>query len=375
MIANAVQMKVPYLNLGLQHKNIKEEILRSIGTLLDNGQFILGEESQRFEKRFAALCGTTYALGVANGTDALFLSLMALGIGKGDEVITAPNSFLASASSIAIAGAKPVFADVREDFNLDPALVEKAITPATKAIIVVHLTGRPAPLDELLAIAKKHKLHLIEDCAQAVGALYKGKPVGSFGTTGCFSLHPLKNLAACGDGGVITTNDEKIYKHLLIARNHGLINRDECDFWSYNSRLDNLQAAILNVKLTELEKWTSRRREIAGIYQRKLKGLDLILPTDSTSEKAVYHTFIIQTTKRDALKQFLADAGIDTKVHYPIAIHQQKAAKELGYKPGDFPVTEKQTRTILSLPVFAELLDIEVNYVADKIIEFFGSHK
>jgi len=375
MIANAIQMKVPYLNLGLQHKNIKEDILRSISALLDSGQFILGEESQRFEKRFAALCGTTYALGVANGTDALFLSMMALGIGKGDEVITAPNSFLASASSIAIAGAKPVFADVREDFNLDPACVEKAITQATKAIIVVHLTGRPAPLDELLAIARKHKLHLIEDCAQAVGALYKGKPVGSFGTTGCFSLHPLKNLAACGDGGVITTNDETLYKHLLIARNHGLVNRDECDFWSYNSRLDNLQAAILNVKLNELDKWTIRRREIAGIYQRRLKGLDLIVPSDSEHEKAVYHTFIIQTTKRDALKQFLAEAGIDTKVHYPIAIHEQKAAKSLGYKPGDFPVTEKQTQTILSLPVFAELLDTEVNYVADKIIEFFGTRK
>ena len=195
MVANALKMKVPYLNLGLQHKNIKEEILRSIGNILDNGQFILGDESQRFEKRFAAICGTTYALGVANGTDALFLSLLALGIGKGDEVITAPNSFLASASSAAIAGATPVFADVREDFNLDPVCVEKAITPRTKAIIVVHLTGRPAPLAELQAIAKKHNIHLIEDCAQAVGAIYNGKPVGSFGITGCFSLHPLKNLA------------------------------------------------------------------------------------------------------------------------------------------------------------------------------------
>ncbi len=375
MIANEIKMKVPYLNLGLQHKNIKEDILLSIGTLLDSGQFILGEESLRFEKRFAALCGTTYALGVANGTDALFLSLMALGIGKGDEVITAPNSFLASASSIAIAGAKPVFADVRDDFNLDPACVEKAITSNTRAIIVVHLTGRPAPLDELLVIAKKHKLHLIEDCAQAVGALYKGKPVGSFGTTGCFSLHPLKNLAACGDGGVITTNDETLYNHLLKARNHGLANRDECDFWSFNSRLDNLQAAILNVKLNELEKWTNRRREIAGIYQNKLKALDLILPMDSANEKAVYHTFIIQTARRDELKQYLADAGIDTKIHYPIAIHQQRAAKTLGYKPGDFPVTEKQTQTILSLPIFAELRDEEVNYVTEKILAFFSKKK
>lgn len=365
-------INVPYLNLGLQHKNIKAEILRSIETILDNGQFILGEETQRFEKSFATIAGTKYALGVANGTDALFLSLMALGIGKGDEVITAPNSFLASASSIVLAGATPVFADVLSDFNLDPEKTEKAITPKTKAIIAVHLTGRPAPLDELKAIAIKHHLHLIEDCAQAVGATYKGKPVGSFGTTGCFSLHPLKNLAACGDGGVITTNDEKIYKHLLLARNHGLKNRDECSFWSYNSRLDNLQAAILNVKLNELSKWTARRREIAGLYQAGLKGLDLIIPMDKDHEKAVYHTFIIQSRKRDALKQFLADCNIDTKVHYPVVIHQQEAAQSLGYKKGDFPVTEQQTDTILSLPIFPELTNEQVSYVIESIHKFYS---
>jgi len=365
---------VPYLNLGLQHKNIKADILRSIEAILDNGQFILGEETQRFEKTFAEIAGTKYALGVANGTDALFLSLMALGIGKGDEVITAPNSFLASASSIAIAGATPVFADVLSDFNLDPEKVEKAISSKTKAIIAVHLTGRPAPLDELKVIATKHHLHLIEDCAQAVGATYKGKPVGSFGITGCFSLHPLKNLAACGDGGVITTNDEKIYKHFLLARNHGLKNRDECSFWSYNSRLDNLQAAILNVKLPELETWTTRRREIAGLYQAELKGLDLIIPIDKDHEKAVYHTFIIQSSKRDALKQFLADCQIDTKVHYPVAIHLQEAAQYLGYKKGDFPVTEKQTATILSLPIFPELTNQQVNYVIASIRNFFKAN-
>jgi dTDP-4-amino-4,6-dideoxygalactose transaminase len=367
-------MKIPYINLGLQHKDIKADILKSIGNLLDNGQFILGEETQRFEKSFAALSQTTYALGVANGTDALFLSMMALGIGKGDEVITAPNSYLASASSIAIAGATPVFADVRDDLNLNPELVEKAITAKTKAIIVVHLTGRPAAMDELLAIAKKHTLHIIEDCAQAIGATYKGKPVGSFGSTGCFSLHPLKNLAACGDGGVITTSDEKIYNHLVQARNHGLKSRDECAFWSFNSRLDNLQAAILNVKLKELERWTHRRREIAAMYQEAFKGLDLIVPSDKVGEKAVYHTFIIQTSKRDALKQHLADAGIDTKVHYPIAIHQQEAARSLGYRPGDFPVTEKQVHTMLSLPVFAELTNEEVQYVAAEIKKFFAKN-
>jgi dTDP-4-amino-4,6-dideoxygalactose transaminase len=372
MSTTEVSMQVPYINLGLQHKEIKAEILDRIGKLLDNGQFIMGEELAAFEKSFAELCGVKYALGLANGTDALFLALMALGIGKGDEVITAPNSFLASASSVAIAGATPVFADVLDDFNLDPAQVEKAITSRTKAMIVVHLTGRPAKMDELMAIAKKHNLHVIEDCAQAIGSTYDGKGVGSFGTFGCFSLHPLKNLAACGDGGMITTNDDALYQHLLKSRNHGLRNRDECELWSYNSRLDNLQAAILNVKLKELGKWTARRRAIASMYQQKLNGVgDLIVPKDAGKEKAVYHTFIIQTSKRDALKQYLADHGIDTKVHYPIPIHLQDAAKYLGYKKGDFPVTERHTATMMSLPVFAELTDEQVNYVADTIISFY----
>jgi dTDP-4-amino-4,6-dideoxygalactose transaminase len=366
-------MKVPYLNLGLQHQHIKKDILKSIETLLDNGQFILGDETRTFETKFAALCGTKYAIGVANGTDALFLSLLALGIGKGDQVITAPNSFLASASAIALIGASPVFADVRDDFNLDPAKVEKAITAKTKAIIAVHLTGRPAPMDELRTLANAHGLFVIEDAAQAVGASYKSKPVGSMGITGCFSLHPLKNLAACGDGGVITTSDDKIYQYLLKARNHGLKNRDQCEFWSYNSRIDNLQSAILNVKLRELDKWNNRRREIASIYQQKLKDLPILLPIDKPYEKAVYHTFIIQTPKRDQLQKFLLENEIDTKIHYPVPIHLQEAAQTLGYKKGDFPVTEHQTDSILSLPVYPELTNEQVNYVAEKITAFYST--
>jgi dTDP-4-amino-4,6-dideoxygalactose transaminase len=363
-------MKVPYISLGLQHKNIKASILESIGKLLDSGQFILGDETKLFEKNFAELCGTKYALGVGNGTDALFLSMLALGIGKGDEVITAPNSFLASASAVALIGATPVFADVLPDFNLDPAKVEKAINSKTKAIIAVHLTGRPAPMDELLALAKKHNIQVIEDAAQAVGAQYKNKYVGSMGITGCFSLHPLKNLSACGDAGVITTNNEKIYQQLVKARNHGLKSRDECEFWSYNSRIDNLQAAILNIKIKELRKWNERRREIASIYQNKLKDLDMILPHDKPYEKAVYHTFIIQTQNRNELQKFLLEKGIETKIHYPIAIHMQEAAQSLRYKRGSFPVTEKQTETILSLPVYPELSNEQVNFVTDTILEF-----
>lgn len=363
-------MKVPYINLGLQHKDIKGEILESISQLLDSGQFILGEELSRFEASFAKIAGTKYALGVANGTDSLFLTMRALGIGQGDEVITAPNSFLASASSVALIGATPVFADVRDNFNLDPEKVERAITSKTKAIIVVHLTGRPADMDELMAVAYKHNIPVIEDAAQAVGATYKDQPVGSFGIAGSFSLHPLKNLSACGDGGVITTNDEALYKKLIVARNHGLKNRDECEFWSYNSRLDTLQAAVLNVKLKKLDQWNERRRAIASKYNDAFSALDMILPVDAAGMRSVYHTYIIQYRHRDELKAYLAEKGIDTKIHYPLPIHYQEAASELGYKKGNFPVTERQSETILSLPVYPELTDDQVAYIADCVIEF-----
>lgn len=365
-------MTIPYINLGLQHKNIKEDILSSIGNVLESGQFIFGDELTKFEQSYAKLSEVKYALGVANGTDALFLSLKAIGIKEGDEVITAPNSFLASASSIVIAGGTPVFADVREDFNLDPEKVEKAVTPKTKAIIAVHLTGRPAPMDELNTIAKKYNLHIIEDAAQAVGASYKNKAVGSLGTTGCFSLHPLKNLSAGGDGGVITTNNDEIYKYLTVARNHGLKNRDECSFWSYNSRLDNLQAALLNVKMKHLTKWTERRRTIANLYYEQFKNLPVIAPHDKPYEKAVYHTFIIQTEERNKLKEYLAEKGVDTKIHYPLPIHYQEAAKGLGYKKGDFPVTEKQAETILSLPIYPELTDEQVNYIIETVKVYYS---
>ena len=290
-------MKVPFVNLGLQHRLIKNEMLNIVSGLLDSGQFILGEELVKFEHSFARICGTKYALGIANGTDALFLGMKALGIGQGDEVITAPNSFLASASSVYLAGATPVFADVKDDFNIDPELIRKVITPRTKAIIPVHLTGRPADMDAIMAVAKEYGLAVIEDAAQAVCAEYRGMPVGSIGNLGCFSLHPLKNLSACGDGGVITTDDDALYNQLLKARNHGLRNRDECEFWSYNSRLDNLQAAMLNVKLTRLPEWTLRRREIAAYYCERFSEVPLVLPTDKPFEKQVYHTFIIQTNQ------------------------------------------------------------------------------
>ena len=293
---------------------------------------------------------------------------MALNIGPGDEVITVSNSFITSASSIAFVGAKPVFVDVGEDYNINPANIEEKITPDTKAILPVHLTGRPADMDAISEIAKRHNLFIIEDCAQAVCAEYKGKQVGSFGDTGCFSLHPLKTLNACGDSGVLTTNSEELYKSLNILRNNGLKSRDECIYWSFNSRLDNIQAAILLVKLKYLKQWTDGRIENAAFYREKLKDHPNIrIPVDRSYEKAVYHTFVIQAEKRDELKEKFIQSGIGTNIHYPIPIHLQKPAQELGYRRGDFPVTEEQAEKILSLPVYPELTRNELEYIVERL--------
>lgn len=361
-------MKIPYVNIAAQHAQIREEILDRISKIITSGQFILGNEVSEFEHRFAEICGVRFALGVNSGTDALILALKALNIGPGDEVITVPNSFITTVSSIAIVGAKPVFVDVGDDYNINPAAIEQKITPDTKAILPVHLTGRPADMDAILDIAKEHNLYVIEDCAQAAGAEYKGKRVGSFGITGCFSLHPLKTLNACGDGGVITTNDEKLFETLSVLRNNGLKSREECLYWSSNSRLDNIQAAILLIKLRYFEKWTNKRIENAHFYTEKLKGHPGIkVPFDKSYEKAVYHTFIIQTENRDLLRDKLERKGIGTGIHYPVPIHLQKPAKELGYKDGDFPVTENQAKRILSLPIYPELTKNELEYIIEHL--------
>jgi dTDP-4-amino-4,6-dideoxygalactose transaminase len=311
---------------------------------------------------------------VNSGTDALFLSLKAYGIGRGDEVITAPNSFLASASVIVASGAKPVFADIREDLNIDPELIEAGITKKTKAIIPVHLTGRPADMERILKIAEKHKLLVIEDAAQAIGAEYRGKKVGSFGNAGCFSLHPLKTLSACGDAGMITTNDKNLYEKVIRMRNIGLKNRDESDIWGYNSRLDTMQAAILLVKFKYLDAWNEKRRSNAAYYMEKLKDV-CRAPVEREYEKPVYHTFVIQAEKRGELIKYLEQKGIGTRVHYPIPIHLQEAARVYGYKKGDFPVCEKQSEMILSLPVYQDLTEEDLFYVSDHVNRFYSGGK
>lgn len=366
------KISVPYINLSAQHSSLKAELLDAIGNVIDSGQFILGEEVQRFEQRFAELCGVHFAVAVNSGTDALILALRALGIGEADEVITAPNSFIASTSCIALVGAKPVFVDVRDDYNIDPNLIEDAITTKTKAILPVHLTGHPADMYPLMEIAKKHDLYIVEDCAQAILAEYGKQRVGSFGEMGCFSLHPLKTLNACGDGGIITTNDEILYEKLKIFRNLGLRTRDDCVTWSINSRLDTMQAALLLVKMKYLHEWTERRRANAKFYQDTLRGIaGFKVPMDKDYEKGVYHTFVVQAERRDELKQYLDDHGVGTSIHYPVPIHLHEAASSLGYGLGNFPVTELQAQKILSLPIYPELSQADLDYVVTLIQTFY----
>ena len=363
---------IPFVNLVVQHAALKRELLAAVERVLAHGQFILGPEVAEFEERFASLCGVSHAIGVANGTDALVMALRALNIGPGDEVITAPNSFMSSASAIVVAGAAPVFVDSGPDLNIDCRRIEAAITPRTKAILSVHLTGRPADMRPLLAIARARGLHVIEDCAQSVGAEYEGRPVSSFGIVGCFSLHPLKTLNACGDGGVITTADAGLAERFRVMRNVGLKNRDECIEWSGNSRLDTLQAAMLLVKLPYLAEWNDARRANAAEYCRLLADVpQVVLPFESVNERAVYHTFVIQAERRDQLSTYLADRGIRTAIHYRTPIHLQPVAFSLGYRAGAFPVAERQAERILSLPVYPELRRDDLVRVAATIREFY----
>ena len=366
-------IKIPYVNIASQHMSIKAELLEAVGSVIDGGQFVLGNEVLAFEQRFTEICGVRFATAVNSGTDALILALRALGIGPGDEVITVPNSFIASTSCIMLAGAQPVFVDVRDDYNMNPAQLKQAITSRTKAILPVHLTGRPADMYPILEMARTHGLHVVEDSAQAVLAEYRGRRVGAFGAIGCFSLHPLKTLNACGDGGVLTTNDEELDEKLKTLRNLGLQTRDDCVLWGINSRLDTIQASILLVKMKYFEAWTEKRRANATFYQRALAGVPgLRVPEDQPFEKAVYHTFVIQAERRDELKQHLAENGIGTAIHYPIPIHLQEAAKNLGYGQGSFPVTEQQAERVLSLPVYPELQTAELEYVVQAIRTFYG---
>ena len=363
-------MKVPFVNLGKQYYFLRKKILNKIDSLSLNGDYILGNELDLFEKDFANYCNTKFAIGVGNGSDAISFSLLASNIGKGDEVIIPCNSFIATAWTVANVGATPVFVDVLDDYNIDPKMIIKKISSKTKAIIPVHLTGKMADMKNILKIAKNFNLLVIEDAAQAVGASLDDKKSGSYGITGCFSLHPLKNLHVHGDGGIITTNDKKIYNLIKKMRNHGFKNRNICEFWGYNSRLDNIQAAIARIKLPYLDKWNNKSIKIAKHYNKEFKNL-FYTPVEVRNNKAVYHRYIIQCKKRDQLKKYLLEKGIETKINYPIPLHLQPASKKLGYKKGDMTRAEKQSKMIISLPLHPYLEDKQVNYVVEKVKNFY----
>ena len=364
-------MRVPYVDLAAQYRAHKSELDLAVARVLESGFYIGGPEVDEFENSFKKICDTRFVTSVANGTDALIIAMKALGLGPGDEVITAPNSWISSASTIALIGATPVFADVAPDQNIDPEKVEAAITPRTKAIMPVHLTGKPARMDEINAMARQHKLYVIEDAAQAVGARYKGQLCGSLGDVACFSLHPLKNLNSCGDAGAIVTNDPELHQRLSLLGRHGMPDRNTVDCWGYNSRLDALQAAIVNVRMKYLESVLERRRQNAALYRELLQGV-VATPKEHLGDTDGYHLFVIQVDRRDELKDFLEQSGVGSAIHYPIPIHLQPAAKELGYAQGDLPTVEAQAARILSLPISEIISSNEVTFVAEKIKQFFG---
>ena len=364
-------MKVKYLDLQKQFDD--EAFFNVLSEQFKTCHFVMGPEVDRFELNFAELCQTPYAVALNSGTDAIFLALKTLSIGAGDEVITVPNSFIATAGAIIATGAKPVFVDVGDDYNINVELIERAITKDTRALIPVHLTGNPANMPEIMDIADRRKLYVLEDAAQAVGASINGRAVGSFGNAGCFSLHPLKNLNVCGDGGVLTTNSHEVYNNIRLLRNHGLKNRDEAEFFGYNSRLDTLQAVIANYVMNHIGEVTRKRQKNASIYDQALSELEdfVVLPPKRDRVVQVYHTYVVQVKQRTDLNRFLHENGVETKIHYPIPIHLQKPCRKMGYKRDDFPVCEKQAESIVSLPVHQHLSEEQIYYTINLIKKFY----
>jgi len=362
---------IPFFNLKTQYNEIKDEINRSINRVLSGGNFILGEEVASFEEKFAKFCKVKFTIAVGSGSSALFLALKSIGIKEGDEVITVPNTFIATAYTISHTGAKPVFVDVEEDtFNIDTTKIEDRITDKTKAILPVHLYGYPADMDPILEIAEKHNLKIVEDAAQAIGSEYKGKKIGSFGDVTAFSFYPTKNLGAYGDGGMIVTKDSKIAEKIKLLRNYGQKLKYHHILIGFNSRLDEIQAAILKIKLKKLNKWIDLRRKNAKLYNKLLKNTHVITPIERQDSKHVYYLYVVRSSKRDKLQEWLKSQKIETMIHYPIPIHLQNAYKDLGYKRGDFPITEKCANEILSLPMFPELKSEQIRKIADCIRNF-----
>ena len=363
---------IPFVNLSAQWEEERKHLLPIIEKVFSSGMYVGGEEISRFEASAANLCKTRHCVALNSGTDALVCALKALGIGRGDEVITPPNSFIASTAAIAHIGAVPVFCDVLDNQNIDPDKIEVLITPKTKAIMPVHLTGRMANMDEINKIAHSYNLFVIEDAAQSIGSSFNGKMSGSTGHIGCFSTHPLKNLNACGDGGFITTNDEVLADKVRSIRNHGLVDRNTVETFGYVSRMDAIQAAILTFRLSMLQNVIERRTKNAEAYTKLLNPECVFIPRNGPLEVNTFHTFVVQVKQRDELAKFLHSEFVETAIHYPVPIHLQPASKKFGYKLGDFKVTEKQATQILTLPIHQFLIKEQISRVCHLINRFFG---
>ncbi|HRN71607.1 MAG TPA: DegT/DnrJ/EryC1/StrS family aminotransferase [Ginsengibacter sp.] len=370
-------MQIPFLSFISQNQTIKNEILQSFEQAFDSNWYILGENLKSFEREYATFNNTKFCIGVSNGLDALHLSLKSLNIGQGDEVIVPSNTYIATALAVSYTGATPVFVEPNpETYNLDPSGIEAAISPKTKAIMPVHLYGQACEMGAIMNIATMHNLFVVEDNAQAHGATYNGKLTGSFGHVNGTSFYPGKNLGALGDAGAITTNDEELAKRIFRLRNYGSDKKYYNEEIGFNCRLDEVQAGFLSIKLKYLTRWTEQRKIIAQWYHEKLIGIgDITLPKVAAGATHVYHIYLIRSTKRNQLQQYLAENGIGTMIHYPVPPHLQKAYQSLGYRKGDFPIAEEIADTCLSLPLWPGMTEEQVTYVTETIARFYQNHR
>ena len=370
MSESTTVMKVPLLDLQSEYAELRDEILPALDRVCKSAAFVQGPEVEAFEREFADFCGVKHCVALSSGTAALHLGLLALGVQSGDDVLTTPNSFLATAEAITYCGARPVFVDIdATTANLDPRLIERAITPRTRVILPVHLYGRPADMDPIREVAARRNLRILEDAAQAHAARYRAQRVGSLGVAAAFSFYPTKNLGAYGEGGALTTNDDAIAKFARAARSHGQTARYNHEFPGYNYRMQGFQGAVLRIKLRCLHAWTQKRREIAKEYRRLLEGARLEMPHDDPRDECVYHQFVIYVSNRNSVIAQLAARGIETAVHYPKPIHLQPAYSALGYPAGTFPNAERACDRVLSLPLFPSMTAAQVNYVAEAVLE------
>jgi dTDP-4-amino-4,6-dideoxygalactose transaminase len=369
-------MQIPLVDLQAQYNTIAGKVDAAVINVLRQGRYILGENVGTFEKEFAAYLGRKCAVGVASGTDALELALKSLGIGPGDEVITTPFTYIATVEAIISSGARPVLADISlDDYCIDPGKIAARITPRTKAIMPVHLYGHPCAMDEIMSLAKKHDIHVVEDCAQSIGARYRERLTGAFGVISCYSFFPSKNLGAFGDGGIIATDSDELAKKIKCLRVHG--SKDKYFHvlkGGRNSRLDEIQAAILRVKLPHIDEWNALRRKKADYYTRLLSSVkEVVTPREKKDAYCVWHLYVIRAKKRDELRDFLEKKGVSVGVHYPLPLHLQESCKELGYSEGDFPNTESVAHEVLSLPIYPEISEAQQNYVSECVREFYAA--